>query len=198
MLIETNGVITEERFQKMTPVQWQFQYAAIMKNKIEYRSRDFKDSVILQNLLAKDIETLAVVMNPKEAEKFINWKAEYRKKTTDLIFNPDQNKKQEMQGNDDINSLNIHDEKAVEAYMNKYYKSAPDVITIPARVINQNRYILPKFSRSKILKESKKCSTKNEPLQENRAEIPDIKIVPKSRKRGKINLPESGGNNGNG
>jgi len=35
-------------------------------------------------------------------------------------------------------------------------------------------------------------------LQENRAEIPDIKIVPKSRKRGKINLPESGGNNGNG
>ena len=61
VLYEKHGVITEDRFQKMTPVQWIFHYQEIMKNKMEKMENEH----VLFERLVKTIEFAGTFSHPK-------------------------------------------------------------------------------------------------------------------------------------
>ena len=61
MLSETNGVITEERFQKMTTSQWIFQYKIICKKR--KRHDDYFD------YLMKQLELVGAMCNPESGKR---------------------------------------------------------------------------------------------------------------------------------
>jgi len=62
VLSEKKGVITEERFQKMTPAQWQFHYLEIIKNRKE--KFDYFIKPILNHL-----ELTGTMANPQAGKK---------------------------------------------------------------------------------------------------------------------------------
>lgn len=210
VLVETGGVITEDRYQKMTPIQWQFQYLMIQNYRANHRKHELQNELLLQDILSQDIETLSMVINPDISDKFMRLKREHREKSRAKIF--DNNKVSETNTKTDetnINNIDIHDDQAVQNYMEKYYDTVPDTITIPAQVINQNRYVLPKFNKEQVLKKSKRKFIQLEPnngqqnvsiekVSTQTSELTNIKIVPKSKNnRKKINLPKEGEENGN-
>jgi hypothetical protein len=123
VLYETNGVITEERYQKMTPIQWQFQYASIMKRKSEDRKNYYTDSVLIQDILSRDIDALSMVINRDIAKQYIEIKEDERKNRQNRLLeeSQSQDKKEKVENkNDNVNTLNINDEEALQEYMKKY------------------------------------------------------------------------------
>lgn len=137
----------------MTAPQWQFQYAAIRKYKSELRATQLQNEVLLYDRLAGDIDALSVVINPKVSKEYMEKKEEYRAKQRDKIFSIGKNSEKKEQDTADeanINNLDINNDNEIKEYMEKYYDTVPNTITIPAQVINQDKYILPKFDRTKL------------------------------------------------
>lgn len=209
VLYETNGVITEERYQKMTPIQWQFQYASIMKRKSEDRKNYYTDSVLIQDILSRDIDALSMVINRDIAKQYIEIKEDERKNRQNRLLeeSQSQDKKEKVENkNDNVNTLNINDEEALQEYMKKYYDAVPNTITIPAQVINANRYFLPKFNKDKLSKDrvrrhidldtDKNISSFAIKKTQQKDDISQIKIMPKASRKKKINLPGEGDDNG--
>lgn len=186
----------------MTPVQWSFQYYAIQTK----RKAELESKIILNDLLAQDIETLSMVINPKVAKEYIKLRNEQRKKFKLKLLGPDTDKVEDNRGNDDINinTLDINDEHAVQKVMEKYYDTAPSTITVPAHVVNSNKFVLPKFNRNKMLQKNKRRFIQidsnnigsNEVIdnETNSTDLLNIKITPKKSKREriKIDLKEEG------
>jgi hypothetical protein len=203
VLAETNGVITEERFQKMTPIQWNFQYRAIKKYRSELRKQEIQNQILLQSMLAEDIETLAMVINPKIAKEFIEMKSKRRNEIREKLLPSDSKKKTDGSNAPTINNVDITDEKALEEIMRRDYDTVPDTIIVPAAVINQNKFVLPKFSKGSLKDKNRRfiqMSPEKAVEKTTTIDMPSIKIVPKtSRKnKGKITLTGEGENHGNG
>lgn len=69
VLYEKKGVITEDRFKKMTAVQWLFHYKEIEKKKSEENREKFE----LFNALKQSIEYSGILSHPKvDLERVIN------------------------------------------------------------------------------------------------------------------------------
>jgi len=85
VLYEKNGVITEERFKRMTLIQWIFHYLEIMKNKREdnKNSFDMLEDVLKSNLrtISGDLELLGVVMNAERGIQMIDIKQKVKDKS---------------------------------------------------------------------------------------------------------------------
>ncbi|MCX8074099.1 MAG: hypothetical protein N2749_00735 [Clostridia bacterium] len=141
MLYEKNGVITEERFKKMTVAQWIFHYIEIMKHKKE-------DISVLNDLLkynirtiSEDIDLLGVVINSEGGKSMIEIKRKFRE---DQDQNQDKAKdnKNSKNTNDVVSNtneiLNDTDKELLD-----FFNSVPETMAPTKEQINIDKYCLP-------------------------------------------------------
>lgn len=130
VLYYKNGTLAEERFKNLTPLQWLFHYCEIM----EYKNKEEKLLVRLNDLILDRLETLWVTTNPKIGKELI----EHINKGT---ISADR----EIDG---ITPANFPEKW--QEMLNKL----PPVLEIPESVDRKkrNRFVFPTFSREQLRK----------------------------------------------
>jgi hypothetical protein len=120
VLYEKNGVITEERFQKLTPAQWVFHYREIMK----FKKLERKERENILDVICEYLELVGSMANP-EAGKALR------------------DVKQQKQFQQEIDPENF-----VE-YFEELKKVVPPVIRLSNNG-TKNKPFLPTFNRKKL------------------------------------------------
>lgn len=177
VLYETGGVISEDRFQKMTPAQWIFQHRVVQQNK----KRHFEEMVMLNDLLAEDIETLAMVINQKVGKVFLEKKMEIRK--TRMEARSDKAERAKL---DDVNpsNMDVGNDDHVKEIMEKYYDTAPDVITPPKHLSEKHRFVTGTFNRDEMrrMKTTRRFISLDDKPKSAEDEMDDLDLKPRGTK----------------
>lgn len=177
VLYETGGVISEERYQKMTPIQWIFQHRVVQKNK----KRNFEETMMLNDLLAEDIETLAMVFDPKIGKAFLEKKAEIRRERLEARTRGSGRAKLE-----DVNpsNMDINNDSHVKEIMEKYYDTAPDTIKPPKHLSEKHRFVTDTFNRDEMrrLKTKRRFIALDDKPKTAEEKIDELELKPRGTK----------------
>ena len=149
MLNAKNGVITEERFQKMTTVQWLFHYKEIMK----YKNKEIKQSKLMNDSMVDSLYLMGYIFNSEKTSNFIDAikKAKEKQNNKNKKTEPssDSQKTEEI----NIDNVDISDEAAVKSVFEDMYKNTPETVSIPTKVLTRDSKLnLPKFNSSDFKK----------------------------------------------
>jgi hypothetical protein len=174
VLYEKNGVITEERFQKMTVAQWIFHYIEIKKGKKE--DVEISSDVLKLNLrtITEDIELLGVVFNKNNGLAMINTKAEIREK---IKANTDEKKPTPENENEAV--LRSEDEELWE-----FFNSVPDSMEAAKEQADTGRYFLPTVDIKQMklgFEENNETEEPKEVINQQPDNIPELEIVEDSK-----------------
>lgn len=149
VLYHKNGVLTEERFQKMTPIQWIFHYMEIMKfsNKEKKifveRLDDINLGIQAFYLLIDKDRGLSLIDSVSKIKEQVRKKDGAKKSSNDSA--PDN-------ANDELPDLLSSEEKELWAFM----EEQPKIIKETKEMRNIGRHILP----TRNVKELKDAQTK--------------------------------------
>jgi len=161
----SKGVITEERFQKMTVPQWVFSFMSFKKHENEELQRKAKMDFAVSRSLALNIEAIYYMLkgqsgiDPSEITKLVN---ESKQKLYYTMFPDEKKKDEEVSGEDtpvkdtDLNKIDINDPEKIKEYMEAIYEPAPKTIVIPISKIRRAHVTGEKFSSKDILENQRK------------------------------------------
>ena len=188
----------------MRPHQWLFQYKIIKKHK----KADFEESLLLNDLLAQDMDLASLITNNKASQEYIQIKEKYRanrRKALDgsSIIGDTGVAKQDSQGKDvTIDNMDIRNEKDIKEVMEKYYDTAPATMTLPKHISEKHRFAGKTFSKADLAKKKERRrfiklddNPGEEPVAETKAEsLPPVKLTRRagSKKPTNIDLSEDG------
>ena len=160
----SKGVITEERFQKMTVPQWVFSFMSFKKHEMEELNRNAKMDFAVSRSLALNIEAIYYMLkeksgvDPTEMAKLVN---EQKQKLYYAMF-PDEKKKDEVSIDEvpvkdaDLNKIDINDPEKIKEYMDAIYEPAPKTIVIPISKIRRAHVSGERFSSKDVLDSQRK------------------------------------------
>lgn len=186
-------MITEERFKKLTPIQWIFHYKEIMKNKKTEIDVSKKLIELMDNLISNDLDFLAAVIDPKKAEQIMDIKNQYRDRIS--------NNSNSTPSKDKDNTSAKKEDVRTDVTMPSFYFEAPKVFPMSAEVDKQSKYILPKYNKKKRKLGIQDDEVNDESLEESAppfSPAPQVTVNKvKGKKRRKLGI-EEGETYGNG
>lgn len=144
VLYYKNGVITEERFQKLTPIQWIYHYMEVMK----FNNKEKKLFVEKLDDINLGIQAFYILIDKNRGLELI----ESVSKIKEQVRNKPQKAKEASSKNsseDELPDLLSSEEKELWAFM----EQQPKVIKETREMQNVGRHLLPKRS-VKELKEA--------------------------------------------
>ena len=139
MLYEKNGVITEDRFKKLTVVQWIFHYLEVMKNKKEDNKigLEIMDAVIKANIrtITEDLELLGLVVDKDRGVQVMEIKQKAREQS-------EKDKKAKELGIDTVTEEGP-EFTSEDAELMAFFNSQPETREASSEQSNIGKFFLP-------------------------------------------------------
>lgn len=152
VLYHKNGVITEDRFQKMTPIQWVFHYMEVVKMSGEEKKLFVErlDDIWL------GIQAFYLIVDRENGLKMMETLSKTKE---DMKKNPrkpskhseDNSNNNQSNNEDDAPDLLSDEEKELWAFM----QQQPEVIKETKQMQHVGRFMLPKKSAKQIMESQK-------------------------------------------